>query len=251
MRLRKVERVSNPCTNISRLPERCPEKYLKKLMGKTDMEDALRKLDKLTQEEVRMATAQVLKITYIVDERVRGVADTVVDVDDRVARIDDRVAGVEDKVKAVENRVAGVDERVRIVGDNVAVVIKGAQIIFSQSTEMLFNPYQPDGHETRIVMQQAANDVDQVKRLSFPNRIDISCVGSTIRAGDQLRQDLRTWLSPPDPSTNHNIACNVHHEGTATWLFQESSFRDWKSTSSLLWLYGKRMFLYRFPSGAI
>jgi len=179
------------------------------------------------------------------------VADTVVDVGDRVARIDDRVAGVEDKVKAVENRVAGVDERVRTVGDNVAVVIKGAQIISSQSTEMLFNPYQPDGHETRIVMQQAANDVDQVNRLSFSNRIDISCVGSTIRAGNQLWQHLRTWLSPPDPYTNHNIACNVHHEGTATWLFQESTFRDWKSTSSLLWLYGKRTFLYRFPSGAI
>ena len=31
-------------------------------MGKTDIEDALRRLEKLTQEEVRMATAQVPKI---------------------------------------------------------------------------------------------------------------------------------------------------------------------------------------------
>ena len=30
-------------------------------------------------------------------------------------------------------------------------------------------------------------------------------------AGNQLRQDLRRWLSPQDPSTNHIIACNAHH----------------------------------------
>ena len=82
------------------------------------MEDGLKRLDKLTQEEARMATAQVLKVTYAVDERVRGVADRVVDVDDRVAGVDDRVASVDDKV-------VGVDERVRTVQDNVAVVING------------------------------------------------------------------------------------------------------------------------------
>jgi hypothetical protein len=36
------------------------------------MEDALKRLDKLTQEEARMASAQNLKITHTVDERVRG-----------------------------------------------------------------------------------------------------------------------------------------------------------------------------------
>jgi hypothetical protein len=40
------------------------EKYLKKLIGKTDIEDALKRLDKLTNEEVRMVTAQVLEATH-------------------------------------------------------------------------------------------------------------------------------------------------------------------------------------------
>jgi hypothetical protein len=40
------------------------EKYLKKLIGKTDIEDALKRLDKLTNEEVRMVTAQVLRATH-------------------------------------------------------------------------------------------------------------------------------------------------------------------------------------------
>ncbi|KAH8977019.1 hypothetical protein EDB86DRAFT_3110254 [Lactarius hatsudake] len=35
--------------------------YLRKLLGRTDIEDALKKLDSLTQEEVRMAIAQVLQ----------------------------------------------------------------------------------------------------------------------------------------------------------------------------------------------
>ena len=55
--------------------DRRSEKYLKKLIGKTDIEDALRRLDKLTQEEVRMATAQLLKITQGVGNTVNLVLD--------------------------------------------------------------------------------------------------------------------------------------------------------------------------------
>ena len=39
-------------------------RFLNKLFGGTDIEDALRRLDKLTQEESRMITAQVLKFTH-------------------------------------------------------------------------------------------------------------------------------------------------------------------------------------------
>jgi hypothetical protein len=58
--------------------------------------------------------------------------------------------------------------------------------------------------------------------------------------GKQMRQDLHSWLSPPDSSTNHNIACNAHHDGTATWFFKGSMFEEWRSTPSLLWIHGKR-----------
>ena len=36
-----------------------PEKFLNKLLGRNDVEDALKRLDKLTQEESKMATAEV------------------------------------------------------------------------------------------------------------------------------------------------------------------------------------------------
>ena len=87
------------------LADGCSEKYLKKLLGRTEIEDALKKLDKLTQEEARMAAVENLKATYAVDKRVQGVADTVAGVSDRVASIDDRVVTVDDRVKVVDGRV--------------------------------------------------------------------------------------------------------------------------------------------------
>jgi len=39
---------------------------MKRLIGRTDVEDALKRLDKLTDEEARMATAQVLRVMHTV-----------------------------------------------------------------------------------------------------------------------------------------------------------------------------------------
>ena len=39
------------------------------------MEDALKKLDKLTQEETRMATAEVMRSTHAIDQSVKEVRD--------------------------------------------------------------------------------------------------------------------------------------------------------------------------------
>jgi hypothetical protein len=88
---------------MTMLTERCSEKYLKKLVGRTEIEDALKRLDKLTQEEARMAAAQILRVTHAVDERVRGVADTVVVIDNRVAGVDDRVASIDDRMQQSAN----------------------------------------------------------------------------------------------------------------------------------------------------
>jgi hypothetical protein len=100
----------------------------------------------------------------------------------------------------------------------------------------------PDGNKALVVMQQAADDVDQAKRSSTPGLISSNAGASSILAGIQLRESVRKWLSPPDPSTNHNIACGAHLKGTATWFLEGSTYQNWKSSSSLLGIYGKRMF---------
>ncbi|KAH8986689.1 hypothetical protein EDB92DRAFT_1229619 [Lactarius akahatsu] len=128
------------------------KKYLKKLAGRTELEDALKRLDKLTQEEARMAAAQLLKIAHNVENKVTQLID--------------------------------------------------------------------DGKEAMAILQRAASSVDSVK-------------------GTQMGLELRKWVSPPDPSTNHNIACDASHRQTADWFFEGSKIKEWKSTGSLLWIHGK------------
>jgi len=118
--------VSISYANALRLVEQHSEKYVKKLFGRTDLEDALKRLDKLTHDEGRMITAEVLKATHTVDERVRGVVDDVLRVDDRVARVDERVGDVDDKVTSVGEQVVSVDNRLlsvdnRVIGIDVRV----------------------------------------------------------------------------------------------------------------------------------
>jgi len=89
----------------------CLGKYVKKLFGRTDIEDALGRLDRLTQDEVRMAAAQGLKATHEVDDKVQAIEGT--------------VHAVDDKVKTVEGKVQGVDDRVRDVDDKIDLIIDG------------------------------------------------------------------------------------------------------------------------------
>ena len=152
-----------------------PEKIGKRLIGKTEMEDALKRLDKLTQEEAWMGIAQNLKATHAVGESVRRVADDVVTIDNRVAGVDNRVASVGDNVasvhntvKGVDDRVANVDDRVRVVDDRVAEVIRGAYIFFNRSPIHTYSNFlHSDGREVKIAVQQTVIDVDQMKRVSF------------------------------------------------------------------------------------
>jgi hypothetical protein len=76
--------------------EQFSEKYGKKLIGRTDLEDALKRLDKLTNEQAQMFTAEAQRATQAADETVGGVAEQLVAVDDREAGVDDKVAEIID-----------------------------------------------------------------------------------------------------------------------------------------------------------
>lgn len=53
----------------------CLEKYVKKLLGKNEIEDSLKRLDTLTQEEERMAIAEIMRVTQNVDDNVKVVLE--------------------------------------------------------------------------------------------------------------------------------------------------------------------------------
>jgi len=54
-----------------------PEKYLKKLVGEREIEDALKRLDQWTQEEAWIGYAQILKTTHNVNEKLNNIDDKV------------------------------------------------------------------------------------------------------------------------------------------------------------------------------
>jgi len=163
------------------------ETYFKKLVGITDVEDVLQRLDELTQEESHMASVELLRISHTVGGGMTHIGEG----------------------------LQGVDRGVRDVGDGM--------------------------RDVREVVQGLDDKVFQVNRASSPNAIISVPQPPQTFPGDHLRDDLRTWLSPPNPSTNHNIACDAQHKGTSRWFFRSTIFTRWNSTGSFLWLHGKRM----------
>ena len=83
-----------------------------------DLEDALKKLDRLTQEEARMANAEVLRITQSIRDGVKVV--------------DGKVEEVGEKVKDVGEKVEDVGDQVQCIDDKVQVVIDGTRATSSQ-----------------------------------------------------------------------------------------------------------------------
>ena len=66
-----------------------------------DLEDALKKLDRLTQEEARMANAEVLRMTHSIHDGVKSIDHKVEEVGDKVENVGDKVQCVDDKVQVV------------------------------------------------------------------------------------------------------------------------------------------------------
>ena len=84
------------------------------------------------------------------------------------------------------------------------------------------------------------NEMNKMKRLS--SFLPAVRRWDRYLAGDQLRFDVQQWLSPPDPSTNHNFVRKARHKGTAAWFFVSNTLTEWKAKGSLLWIHGKRMY---------
>ena len=84
-----------------------------------DLENALKKLDRLTQEEARMANVEVLRLAH-------SIRDGVEIVDGKVEEVGNKVGDVGDKVGDVGDKVGDVGDKVQCVDDKVQVVIDGA-----------------------------------------------------------------------------------------------------------------------------
>jgi hypothetical protein len=99
-----------------------------------------------------------------------------------------------------------------------------------------------DVHDAGNMAQDIDDQLDQVDR-SLSLQLCSTSLSSDFFTGNHLRDRFLRWLSPSDPSTNHNITCSFHHNGTAQWFLRGSVYNQWKSSGSFLWVRGKRTLL--------
>jgi hypothetical protein len=85
------------------------ERYFRKLAGNTDIEDSVQRLDNLTQEEARMASAELLKVTHGVDGKVEDVYGEVQDIGNKVQNVDNRVREIGSDVNDISSEVREVN----------------------------------------------------------------------------------------------------------------------------------------------
>ncbi len=75
------------------------------------------------------------------------------------------------------------------------------------------------------------------------NDVQVTVANTTVAVKkldtDHKRAKIERWLSPPDPSINHNKALRQRHEGSGSWLLRSENLWEWKAQrNSFLWLRG-------------
>ena len=89
----------------------------------------MKKLDKLTNEEVALASAQLLRVTHNIDNRVTRVDEGVMRVDEGVMRVDENVLAVKGEAELIGDNVKAVDDKVQNMADG-----RQRQRLFSESS---------------------------------------------------------------------------------------------------------------------
>ncbi|KAK2036581.1 hypothetical protein LZ31DRAFT_615046 [Colletotrichum somersetense] len=88
----------------------------------------------------------------------------------------------------------------------------------------------------------------KMKEVLESMKESLASIGSTtaemktqidIMSSNNHLQKIREWLSPPDTSTNYNLARERRHKGTGLWLLESAAFKEWENGSRKhLWLHG-------------
>ncbi|KAN0116571.1 hypothetical protein V8E52_005715 [Russula decolorans] len=112
-----------------------------------------------------------------------------------------------------------------------------ARMTVAQTLEVVYGLFQ----NMRDVVDDGKTSINHVRdSLEIMQKLASDMNKST---RDKLEKDIRTWLSPPDPWKNYNIARRLRQSGSAAWFLQDNAFSEWKRSEapgSLLWVHGKR-----------
>lgn len=77
-------------------------------------------------------------------------------------------------------------------------------------------------------------NVNQIQHVTHETKAGVDHLSK-----DNHQVKVHRWLSPPDPSTNHNEALRQRHPGSGEWFLRSSEYSTWKAgRNSFLWLHG-------------
>ena len=89
------------------------ERFLKKLLGRNDVEDALARLDVLTKEEDLMVAARTLNVVHRVDDNVTVIKGAIHNIDGNVKANTELIHHVDDKANVIDAGIRGVSNDVK------------------------------------------------------------------------------------------------------------------------------------------
>ena len=213
-------------------------------MGRTNVEDALLRLDSLTKEEGLMTAARNLEVTHRVANIVRDVDVGVKATNSLAEVISENVKVTNALTKDISSDVKKVTKALtKEVGDSVKVIEGMSRNVADNvkatihRTQPLLHPFSTYQHFSPVACYHSSR---RDQKFVPPSRCYRAISRLTMLTGNQAKERVRTWLSPPDPSTNHNHARETQQRGTARWFLQGSTFCEWKKNGSILWIRGNR-----------
>ena len=132
-------------------------------MGKTEVEDALQRLDMLTQEENLITVARTLEATHDVNVNVKATQELTHHVDNKVTvteedlqHVDGNIMVTQDLIYDVRADVDVIKEGTRsVVDDNIKVATRGTPIVRS-----LYNV---------PIISYPKTEIDEIQRLLLPD----------------------------------------------------------------------------------
>ena len=131
-------------------------KILKKLAGRTDVEDAVLQLDMLTKEESLMAVVRNLEVTHRVDGNVEATKVLTEDIDDNVNATKALTEDIGDNVNATKALAEDIGDNVKVINHDLKTTKDSTQRLLSVFVHTDFPFY------AKIV-------TDEVKRSSLPS----------------------------------------------------------------------------------
>ena len=130
------------------------EKFMKRLIGKTEVEDGLQRLDMLTKEENLMTTACTLEVTGeirrdmdVIKDDARDIKDYTHDIKDDTCDIKDDMRDVKDDTRDIKedtrnivNDTRDIKDDTRNINDNLEINKRGVPHLFNIYLLLLIFP---------------------------------------------------------------------------------------------------------------